>query len=82
MSLTATSSWQSQAITKDEVWQCTDGCAQLFCSTAGAPAASDQGVELRLWESVRFTSGQTIYYKLGRSKAAKKGVIHRLEVNV
>lgn len=73
--LSATETWQSAGLLSvDTIFQCTDGCAQTKGS-ASQPAADALGTELHLWDTVIYRAGQTVWYKVGRSKAVRKGRI-------
>ena len=72
-----TASWSSgTTLSADEVWQCHAG-EVLVATGPTAPASDVDGIALFAPDSVKISSGKTVYYKLADTATA---VLTRTEV--
>ena len=71
MALTeATTTWQSVTLENDEVWIVEKGVVKLHCD--GAAPDNEDGGSVHAHESIRFSSGLTVYYKTAHGSGEHK----------
>lgn len=63
----ANDTWQSITLTTDEIWGVNSGVVRFHSFNSTDPTGDDTlGFDVPKGESVRFGSGQTVYYRRGK----------------
>lgn len=76
----ATDTWQNVTLTSDEVWFAESAPFVVHCFGGAAPTGND-GATIFVGDSIRFASGQTVYYKANKGTEAENVPFARVEVS-
>lgn len=79
MATTSTNSWQSIALTKNQVFKVRKGSVR-FHSLGGTSPGENDGMHFAQGDSIAFQSGQTIHYRNGVGNEGLENTFDRIDV--